>query len=55
MKYYHRKEADVIIGVENEPGKVLLNSNVVSGWEYNRKEKSIKIKLPKGEGSIVFQ
>lgn len=54
IKYYHQEQADVIIGVENEPASVLLNGAEVTGWKYNQKEGNIKIKLPEGEGTLII-
>ena len=55
VKYYHREEADVAIGVETKPVLVMLNGSKVSGWKYNRKDGSIKIKLPEGGGSLIIE
>ncbi len=54
IKYYHREQADVIIGVENEPASVLLNGSEVTGWRYDKKSGNMKIKLPKGEGTLII-
>jgi hypothetical protein len=54
IKYYHQEQADVIVGVENEPALVLLNGIKVTGWIYDKKDGNIKITLPEGEGTLII-
>ena len=54
MKYYHMEQAEVTVGVENEPASVLLNGSEVTGWSYDKKEGNIIIKLPEGEGTLII-
>ncbi len=55
VKYFHTKKADVLIGVDQKPVKILLDSKEVTDWKYDDKENIIKITLPKGEGNIVIR
>ena len=54
IKYYHREQADVTVGVENEPASVLLNDSEVTDWKYNQKEGNFMINLPEGEGTLII-
>ncbi|MCD4770617.1 MAG: heparinase II/III-family protein, partial [Bacteroidales bacterium] len=54
IKYYHWEQADVTVGVEDEPASVLLNGIEAAGWRYDKKEGNIKIRLPEGEGTIII-
>lgn len=54
IKYFHCEDADVIIGTDGKPDSVLLNGNEVNDWEYNKNEESIKINLPKGDGTLII-
>ncbi len=54
IKYYHKEQADVIIGVEKEPASVLLNGSEITGWRYDKNGGNIKIKLPEGEGTLII-
>ncbi len=54
IKYFHNEQANVTIGVESEPASVTLNGTEVSGWKYDRKEGTIKIRLPEGDGNLMI-
>ena len=55
IKYYHNKQAEVIIGMKDKPNTVSLNGIKITDWEYDKENMNIKIKLPKGEGILNYQ
>jgi hypothetical protein len=55
IKYYHREETEVTIGVEAEPAAVIVNGKEVTEWKYNNEDENIKIKLPGGEGNLTIK
>ena len=54
IKYFHKEKADVLIGVDDMPSKILLNGNEITDWKYDQKDNSIKIKLPEGDGILII-
>jgi hypothetical protein len=55
IKYYHREEDSVTVGIETEPSSIIVNGSEISGWKYEKENAHIKIKLPAGEGILTIE
>ncbi|MCE5248636.1 heparinase II/III-family protein [bacterium] len=54
MKYCLSADSDVEIGVDAKPRSISVNGKRIDSFVYDREQKTIKLKLQAGEGTISF-
>jgi hypothetical protein len=54
LLYYLAKSANVSIGVESEPERIILNGKTTENFRYDERSKCIILNLAAGEGEVSF-
>lgn len=55
IKYYHEEGGKLIIGRHIRPSSLLVNGKIIKTFIYDNISKTIRLTVPKGEGSIIIK